>query len=401
MYQNLAILAVFAFLYSAFAKGIEQTWVSGPIIFTAFGLLMGPLGAGVLTLDVTNQTLRTLAEITLALVLFSDAASANLSALKKSVRIPERMLIIGLPLTILLGFVIGVLVFDEFTVYELAILATMLAATDAALGKPVITNKAIPVRVREGLNIESGLNDGICVPILFIFIALAVSTTSDAGGMKHALQLVIEEIGIGLVVGLSLAVMAGWVLTLSTKHDWLSETWMQITVFALAVASFAGAQSMGGSGFIAAFSGGLLFGKITKQHKKYLLRATEGTGDAFSLLTWAVFGSAIIGKAIEYLSWPIVLYSVLSLTLVRMLPVFISLAGTGERVKTKLFLGWFGPRGLASIVFALIVLNENLEGGKMLGAVVVCTVCLSIIAHGVTAIPMSKAIVEKIVRHQK
>jgi NhaP-type Na+/H+ or K+/H+ antiporter len=203
MYQNLAILAMFAFLYSAFAKGIEQTWVSGPIIFTSFGLLLGPLGAGVLTLDVTNQTLRTLAEITLALVLFSDAASANLSALKKSVRIPERMLIIGLPLTILLGFAIGVLVFDEFTLYELAILATMLAATDAALGKPVITNKAIPVRVREGLNIESGLNDGICVPILFIFIALAVSTKSDAGSMKHALQLVIEEIGIGLALNMT------------------------------------------------------------------------------------------------------------------------------------------------------------------------------------------------------
>ncbi len=399
MYQNLAILAVFAFLYSTFAKGIEQTWVSGPIIFTAFGLLLGPLGAGVLTLDVTNQTLRTLAEITLALVLFSDAASANLSALKKSVRIPERMLIIGLPLTILLGFTVGVLVFDEFTVYELAILATMLAATDAALGKPVITNKAIPVRVREGLNIESGLNDGICVPILFIFIALAVSTKSDAGSMKHALQLVIEEIGIGLAVGLSLAAMAGWVLTLSAKYDWLSETWMQITVFALAVACFAGAQSIGGSGFIAAFSGGLLFGKITKQHKKYLLRATEGTGDAFSLLTWAVFGSAIIGKVIGHLSWPIVLYSVLSLTLVRMLPIFISLAGTGERIRTKLFLCWFGPRGLASIVFTLIVLNENLAGGKMLGTVVVCTVCLSIIVHGVTAIPMSKAIVEKMVRH--
>ncbi len=399
MYQNLAILAVFAFLYSAFAKGIEKTWVSGPIIFTAFGLLLGPLGAGVLTLDVTNQTLRTLAEITLALVLFSDAASANLSALKKSVRIPERMLIIGLPLTILLGFAVGVLVFDEFTLYELAILATMLAATDAALGKPVITNKIVPVRVREGLNVESGLNDGICVPILFIFIALAVSTKGDDAGMAHALHLVLEEIGIGLAVGLCLAAMAGWALTLSAKHDWLSDTWMQITVFALAVACFTGAQSIGGSGFIAAFSGGLLFGKITKQHKKSLLRATEGTGDAFALLTWAVFGSAIIGKVIGHLSWSIVVYSVLSLTLVRMLPIFISLAGTGERIKTKLFLGWFGPRGLASIVFTLIVLNENLAGGKMLGTIVVCTVCLSIIVHGVTAIPMSKVMVEKMERH--
>ncbi len=401
MYQNLAILAAFAFLYSVFAKGIERTWVSGPIVFTAFGLLLGPLGADILTLNVSNEALRTIAEMTLALVLFSDAASANLGVLKSSLRLPERMLAIGLPLTILLGFVVGILIFDEFTLYELAILATMLAATDAALGKPVITNKTVPARIREGLNMESGLNDGICVPILFIFIALAVHTKGDAGGMSYALHLVIEEIGIGLAVGLCLAALAGWVLTLSAKHDWLSEIWMQITVFALAVACFAGAQSMGGSGFIAAFVGGLLFGKITKHHKHYLLRATEGTGNAFALLTWAVFGSAIIGKVIGDLSWQIVLYSVLSLTLVRMLPIFISLAGTGERVESKLFLGWFGPRGLASIVFTIIVLNENLAGGKILGTVVVCTICLSIVVHGVTAIPLSKALVERISRQKK
>ena len=395
MYQNMAILAAFAFLYSTFAKGIERTWVSGPIVFTAFGLLLGPLGAGILTLNVTNEALRTLAEITLALVLFSDAASADLSILRSSLRIPERMLAIGLPLTILLGFVVGMLLFDELTLYEIAILSTILAATDAALGKPVITNKAVPARIREGLNMESGLNDGICVPILFVFIALAVSAEYDGRGMSHAIHLVIEEIGIGLAVGLCLAALAGWLLTISAKRDWLSDVWMQITVFALAVTCFAGAQSVGGSGFIAAFSGGLLFGKITKKHKHYLLRATEGMGDAFALLTWAVFGSAIIGKVIGNLSWSIVLYSVLSLTLVRMLPIFISLAGTGERVQNKLFLGWFGPRGLASIVFTIIVLNENIAGGKTLGIIVVCTICLSIVAHGITAIPISKLIGQK------
>jgi NhaP-type Na+/H+ or K+/H+ antiporter len=394
MYQNLAILAAFAFIYSTFAKGIERTWVSGPIVFTAFGLLLGPLGAGILIFNVTNDTLRILAEITLALILFSDAANADLSALKSSHLIPRRMLGIGLPLIILLGFVVGVLIFDDLTLYEIAILATILAATDAALGKPVITNKAVPVRIREGLNMESGLNDGFCVPILFVFIALAVGEHHD-DGISHALYLVIEEIGIGLVVGLCLASLGGWLLTLSAKRDMLSDVWMQATVFALAVTCFTTAQNIGGSGFIAAFCGGLLFGKITKMHKHSLLRATEGTGEVFALLTWAIFGSAIIARVIGELNWSIFLYSVLSLTLVRMLPIFISLVGTGERIQNKLFLGWFGPRGLASIVFGIIVLNENIAGGRTIAIIVTCTICLSIIAHGITAIPMSKLIGQK------
>jgi NhaP-type Na+/H+ or K+/H+ antiporter len=392
MYIHLAILAAFAFFYSAIARGVERTWISGPIIFTVFGLLLGPLGLGILALDVTNSGLRLLAELTLALVLFNDAASADLGVLWSNFRIPGRMLSIGLPLTILLGFLVGVLVFDELSLFELAILATILAATDAALGKPVITNKKVPARIREGLNVESGLNDGLCVPILFVFIALAVSTADDGGGLAHALFLVAEEIGIGVAVGLVLAVLAGWVLRRSAEHDWLSETWMQITVIALAIAMFALAQGIGGSGFISAFIGGLMFGKITKQHKKVLLHASEGTGEAFALVTWVVFGSAIIGKVVGYFSWPILLYAVLSLTLIRMLPIVVSLAGTGERVENKLFLGWFGPRGLASIVFTIIVLNVNLAGGKTLGFVVVCTVCLSIIAHGLTAVPLAKAI---------
>jgi len=400
MYTNLAIVTAFAFLYSAFAKGIERTWVGGPIVFTLFGVLLGPLGAGILTLDVTNETLRALAEMTLALVLFNDAASADLGVLRSNLRIPERMLAIGLPLIILLGFAVGMLLFDELDLYEVAILATILAATDAALGKPVITNRRVPARIREGLNMESGLNDGICVPILFIFIALAVSASGEAGGISDALHLVTEEIGIGLAVGLVLAVLGGWMLRLSAEHDWLSETWMQVTVIALAIASFAAAQSIGGSGFIAAFSGGLLFGKITRQHKKVLLRASEGTGDAFALLTWVVFGSAIIGKVIGYISWPILLYSVLSLTLIRMLPIFLSLAGTSESTKSKLFMGWFGPRGLASIVFTIIVMNENLPGGETLAIVVVCTVCLSIIAHGITATPLSEAIGKRVSRQK-
>ena len=206
MYETLAILAVFIFLYSISSGGLERTPINGALVFTAFGLALGPLGLGILSLDVDKEGLRTLAELTLALVLFTDASNANLGVLKKNIAIPQRLLLIGLPLTILLGFGVGVLVFDGLTLLEIAILATMLAPTDAALGKAVVTNEAVPSNIREGLNVESGLNDGICVPILFVFLALVTATGAETSTPVLAMKLVAEEIGIGVAVGVGLTV---------------------------------------------------------------------------------------------------------------------------------------------------------------------------------------------------
>jgi len=385
MYVELALLTVFAFLYSAVAGGLERTMISGPMVFTVVGLVVGPLGLGWLQLDLDNDGLRVLADITLALVLFIDAANADLSVVKRSVRIPRRMLGFGLPLTIALGFGLGLLLFDHLTVFALAILATMLAATDAALGKAVITNKAVPARIREGLNVESGLNDGICVPILFLFIALAIGTDTGGSSFIFAVKLVAQEVGIGLVVGLGISALGAGLLKICWKRGWITEIWMQIPVIALSLACFSVAQTFHGSGYVAAFVGGLLFGSFSTTKKHGLMLAAEGTGETLALVTWVMFGAAVLGQSLGYFSWQVVMYSILSLTLVRMLPMFVSLVGTGESSTSKLFLGWFGPRGLASIVFAIIVLNRNVEGGGMLAMIVVCTVTFSIFAHGLTA----------------
>ena len=392
MYESLAVIAVFAFIYSVVAGGVEKTVVSGPMVFVTFGLLFGPLGLGMLTFDATNSDLRVLADLTLALILFIDASNINLGILRRSFQIPQRMLVIGLPLIISLGFVVGYLLFDGLTLFELAILATMLAATDAALGKAVITNEAVPANIREGLNVESGLNDGICVPILFLFIALATGTGTEDGSTSLALTLFAKELGIGLMVGLGLTALGTWFIQWCWKQGWISKIWMQLPVVALSVGCFAVAQSLHGSGYVAAFVGGMLFGFIAKRSKHELLHAAEGTGETMALLTWVVFGSAVVGQTYQYFSWQVVLYAVLSLTLIRILPVYLSLSGTGETTESKLFLGWFGPRGLASIVFAIIVLNENLPGGQTLALTVVCTVVLSIFAHGLTANPLAKRI---------
>ena len=389
MYDNLLILAAFIFLYSLVSGGLERTPINGALVFTAFGLLMGPLGLGYLSLNVESEVIRTLAELTLALVLFTDAANANLNVLKLNIRIPRRLLLIGLPLTILLGFGAGVLVFDGLTLLEIAILATMLAPTDAALGKAVVTNESVPANIREGLNVESGLNDGICVPILFVFLAL-VTTASGAeeSTWSLALKLIAEEIGIGAAVGMGLTLIAAWLIRLCVKLGWVTESWRQLTVVGLAVAIFTLAQILGGSGFIACFAGGMLFGAIAKQHKPKYLFAAEGTGDTLALITWVTFGAAVTAHTIASFSWEIVLYSLLSLTIIRMLPVFLVLAGLNLRTDEKLFIGWFGPRGLASIVFTVIVLNENLPGGNTIAITVVCTIIFSVIAHGLSANPL-------------
>lgn len=400
MYENLAIMAVFIFLYSVVCGGLERTSIGGAIVFTAFGLIFGPLGLGLLNMDVDAEGLRILAELTLAFVLFTEAANANLGVLKKSFRIPQRLLLTGLPLTILLGCVAGVLVFHGLNLVEVAILATILAPTDAALGKAVVTDESVPATIREGLNVESGLNDGICVPILFIFLALATATGAEGETLIRPLKLVVEAIGIGAAVGIGLTLFGGWLLKLCSDRGWITNTWLQLPVPALALACFAVTQWLGGSGFIACFVGGMLFGGLAKHQKHKLLLAAEGTGDTLALITWVAFGTAVIGKVIGAFTWEVALYAVLSLTLVRMVPVFLVLAGMGLRADEKLFMGWFGPRGLASVVFAVIVLNEHLPGGTTISMTVVCTIILSIVAHGLSAKPLVALLVARIRRSE-
>ena len=395
MYETLALIALFTLVYSSVAGAVERTWVSGPIVFTCFGLLVGPLGLDLLSWETDGETIRSLAEVTLAMVLFTDAAGADMSVLKKTAGLPARLLLIGLPLTIVLGFGVGVLLVDSLSLFTIALLATMLAPTDAALGKAVVTNESVPDNIRQGLNVESGLNDGICVPILFVFLALALDKAGDAGPWTLAIKLVVEEIGIGLAVGLLLTLAAAKLLKTALRRKWLTPTWIQIPVVALALSCFAVAQLLGGSGFIAAFSGGLLFGALAKTERDEFLLAAEGTGDTLALITWVIFGSAVVGQAIGHFSWLILIYALLSLTVIRMLPVFVALAGSGISTKGKLFIGWFGPRGLASIVFAVIVLDSKLPNADLVAMTVTCTIIISIIAHGISANPLVAAFAAK------
>jgi len=388
-YAHLTLLALFVFVYSTLSGRADRTPLNGALVFAGFGLVMGVHGLGLLDLAVDSEGLQLLAELTLALVLFTDAANANLGILRRTIAVPRRLLLLGLPLTIAAGFVCGSLLFPQLELFEVAVLAAMLAPTDAALGEAVVTNRAVPAYIRESLNVESGLNDGLCVPILFVFLALASGETQVGETPLLALRLVLEQLGIGLLVGFVFTLLATLLLRGAVARGWVEEGWRQLPVVSMALGCFAAAQWLGGSGFIAAFCGGLLFGFVARREKRELLQAAQGTGDLLALLTWVVFGAAVVGNFYDQMTWQVLLYAVLSLTLVRILPVYLCLAGTGAGRAEKLFVGWFGPRGLASIVFGVVVLHRHLPGSATLSLAVVCTIVLSVVAHGLSANPLA------------
>lgn len=389
MYFEALILAGFAFCYSLFAGRVEHMWISGPIVFVSFGAVMGPLGFGWLDGELNYSWLRLLADLTLALILFSDAAEVKQSVLRARFAIPARMLLIGLPGAIVLGGIAALVVFDTLTLFEAAILGAMLAATDAALGKAVVTDPRLPNWMRVGLNVESGLNDGLCVPFLLVFLALALNAEGAGVGHVEPLVIVLEEVGIGLTVGLSVTFFAVYAIRFCLARAWVTNVWRQMTVPALALICFSLASQFDGSGYIAAFSGGLLFGHLLRDDSGHFLLAAEAVGEGLAMLTWLTFGATTVALVLGGLNLNVALYVLVSLTLVRIVPVFISLSGTQATVQERLFMGWFGPRGLASIVFVVIVLDSGLAAGELIALIVSTTVFFSLLLHGVSAQPLT------------
>lgn len=390
LYQNLFIFSFFILLYGLFAARIDRTVLSGPVLALFFGVFIGPPLLDLFQSNINREEYQMLAELALALVLFTDASKSNLMVLKKNAGLPIRLLLIGLPLTIAFGILAGLLIFKGLSWIEIGILATMLAPTDAALGKAVVTNPAVPSEIRESLNIESGLNDGISVPVLFLFIAFFTANQSgDELDTLYGIWLFLKVIGIGLITGLALTMGIVLIAHFSRVHQWIAESWKPVLIIALSFSCFAAAQMAGGSGFIACFAGGFLYGTLNSKYKvgNTAVESAEGAGDAISLFTWFIFGAFVVTKYQHELTWEVVLYAILSMTVIRMLPVYLSLIKTGISFKDKLFIGWFGPRGLATIVFGIIVIDVSLPYQSTIIITTVCVILLSVVLHGFTAIP--------------
>jgi NhaP-type Na+/H+ or K+/H+ antiporter len=386
---QLPIIAGALLVVAGVSRRLTDTPVTPAMVFVAIGLLVGPLVADQVTSAPGSSTVRTLAEATLAVVLFADASRIKLGALEREYSVPLRLLGIGLPLTIVAGAVLGGALFGSLNVWEAVVLAVLLAPTDAALGQAVVTEPRLPSRIRQGLNIESGLNDGICVPLLLIALAGA-DVDQQSASVSHAVSIVAEEIGYGLLGGVGAGLAASAVVAFGVRRNLISGAWLQVVPVAGAGLAYGVAAALGGSGFIAAFVAGALFGRLVSTEAEAASRFNEELGGLLGGITFLIFGAVLLGPALEHMTWRIVLYAVLSLTIVRMLPVAIALVGSGAQRQTVAFLGWFGPRGLASIVFAVIVVEEaNLAGAPIILDTAYLTVGLSVLAHGATAVPLA------------
>ncbi|UCD69626.1 MAG: sodium:proton antiporter [Betaproteobacteria bacterium] len=376
--------------YGLVSRKLEGSFLTGPMLFTAFGLVAGPAFIGIVPLQTDNQSVHLLAEVTLILVLFSDAANINLGQLRRDHNLPVRMLLIGMPLTIALGAAAALLFFGNLGFWEAALLAAILVPTDAALGQAVVSNKLVPVRIRQALNVESGLNDGIALPFVLIFAALASAMHVDTGAGEWLL-FGAKQVVLGPIAGIAVGHVGAKLVASCYRAQWMSETAEGMIALGLAFGAFALAELMHGNGFIAAFVAGLTFGNTLHRKCKFLYEFAESEGQILVLLTFAAFGAAMLPQAMGSVTLACIGFAIVALTVVRMLPVSLSLMGTGIKPVTHAFLGWFGPRGLASVLFVLLILEEaDLENEATIFTIVIFTVALSVLLHGITAGPAAR-----------
>lgn len=376
-------------LVAIFSGLIGKLPISFQMIFIIAGMFTGWLVTGYV--DVSKPPYSTIifliAEIALVLVLFSDASSVGLKALENN--LSTRLLTIGLPITIILGVVVAILIFPGIPWWVAGIIGAALAPTDAALGQIVVQNRKVPERIRSTIEIESGLNDGGSVPFLLLFVSIGLAAEAFKPSV-YFIQVLLEQIGYGALVGLGVGIIGGWLVFKAMEKEWITPNFQRIAFLAMAILTFLIADELGGSGFIAAFIGGLALGYVVKDAGKILIDFSETEGQLLNLTVFYLLGIVVL-PLLYSLTWEIILYAILSLTIIRMIPVAISLIGTKLGLDSVLFIGWFGPRGLASIVLALLALEELkvFPGDNIFLSVVFITVLISVFAHGFTASPLS------------
>ena len=389
--EDLGILAALVLAYALISRRVSGWIITAPMVFVAGGIVLGPDALGLVRFDLEDEAILLVAEITLVLILFTDATRIRLSTLGRGAELASRLLLIGLPLTIGLGFAAAAWLLTGLELWELAIVATVLAPTDAALGKAVVENRAVPRRIRQALNVESGLNDGLSVPFLVVFLGLAGAEEGVSPGGWPVARLMLEQIGYGALIGVAVGAGGAWLIMVSFRSGWMSGIFEQLAIVSLAVIAWAGAEVAGGNGFIAAFVGGLAAGyTLLARSREVAADFAIDEGVLLNVATFFIFGVAIAGPSLDEIGWREVAYGALSLTLIRMVPVAIATIGDRLKPMSVLFLGWFGPRGIATIVLALVVLESSeIRGAEQIQLVATTAVLMSVFLHGITAGPLA------------
>lgn len=381
-------IAVLVVVYGVVSRRVRAWPVTAPMVFVGMGIVLGPAVLDLLDVRIDQGAVGVLAEGTLVLLLYTDAIRIDLRRLRRHAAIPARLLGIGLPLTVVAGTGVGVLLLDGLSVWEVVVLAAVLSPTDAALGQAVVTSPDVPRRIRQALNVESGLNDGLVLPLVTITSAVAAGMASTGGEL---LGFVLQQIGLGAVLGAVAGYGGGRLVDVAVSRGWMDGLFRQLSTLAIGVIAFAGAELVEGNGFVAAFVAGLAFGAGAREQCDGAQDFAEDEGHLLALLTFLFFGAAIAGPALRELTFQVVLYAIAALTVVRMVSVAVALLGSGLRSRSVAFLGWFGPRGLASMLFALFVLERNgMAAGDRIVEITAVTVVISVLAHGATAGPLSE-----------
>ncbi|WP_442505992.1 cation:proton antiporter [Novipirellula sp. SH528] len=385
--EHLLLVSAFVVLFYALISAIiPKTLLSAPLCFVAAGVVLSELLTLSVELDLA-KLIEKVAELTLVILLFTDASRIDIRVLTRELGYPVRLLSIGMPLTIALGMLAAWWIFPEFTVWEAALLAAILAPTDAALGQAVVSSPRVPQRIRQALNVESGLNDGIAVPFVLLFASLA-AVTAESDSVTHWLLFWAKQVTLGPAVGVAVGVVGGKLLDFAAAKGWVMDSFMQLSGIALAILAWSVATAVDGNAFIAAFTAGLAIASMTKAVKPVIQNFADTEGQLLSLVTFLLFGAVLVVPAFQTAGWSDWLYAILSLTVIRMIPVALSLIGTKVHRSTVLFLGWFGPRGLASVIFALLVTSKHtFPHGDELFTVAILTATLSVLVHGMTALP--------------
>lgn len=392
MHEHIAFLlaALLTLVYGLFSQLAEKLALTAPMLFMLVGIAVSPLGFGLFDVDFDTGFIQTLAEITLMLILFVDATEIKLSDLRAAGGIPTRLLSIALPVSMVLGFVTGVLLFDDVSLWAIALIALILSPTDAALGQAVIKSDTLPATIKRSISVESGLNDGIALPPILVCIA----ALSIGNGVSDHSSDWLKFLSLQLTVGPSAGAAVGWIggklVEKAVNKQWMSPLFQRLSALSLAILAFALAELLGGNGFIAAFCGGLFLGVTTPAVRERIQEFGEAEGQQLALFIFLIFG--MIGVPFAYEHWDIraLVYALCSLTVIRMLPVALSLRGSAADARASLFIGWFGPRGIASILYLLMVIGAiGVTGVEYVLSVIVLTVLLSVLLHGASAAPLA------------
>jgi sodium/hydrogen antiporter len=385
------VLAIVVFGWSIVSEALAARDLTGPLVFVVAGLLLANPSWGIVTVDVESSTVHLLAELTLALLLFADASGVPLAAARQDLPLTSRLLGIGLPLSIIAGAGLAALLFRSLPLALSGLVAASLAPTDAALSASVISDDRLPIRVRRVLNVESGLNDGIATPVVTFCIASAATVLGLTAHHDEAGFSALGQLAIGAGIGVGIALVGGGLLTVAHRRGWMQHGTRRLATLALALLSFLIASETSGNPFVSAFVGGLIFGAMTRNQAVEAVESIELGGGLLSLVLWFIFGAGFLIPAFEHFDVRVAAYAVCSLTVVRMVPVAIALVGARQDRATVAFIGWFGPRGLASVVFALLAIEElGNTDPRVLTAVhaIAITIALSVLAHGLTGRPL-------------